>query len=645
MRSTFHILIAALCLTLVACAQGDDRPSNERPVIELEVEGGQRIAVPSSVLRFRFLNSTTRESTGVLVRFNGVLDGGRNIDEEFYLPVDRIGDSGDLIVDVRVFDGLFETVNPEPVNTFRGAVLFELDDSFGTFAEAFVEETTIEFRSEITPEIDGLPVSGEAFVNQAIILDGDGFLRPEEGITWAVVDRAEIEYPDQSTRIITNARLPLEWSGTRQSATLRIRPEIFGVRVGEFSGPIRFANELTTGQKFEGSNFDSFTLGLRQSRIRSLSPPAGSRGQKITVVGDGFLPTNERRGYGMYFVFEGEFNPDRPGIPTQDYQGDNAFLRVPYRVVDSQTIEQDVWYEIENSGELSGLGSTPGVFRGMITPILFDAQGEQSGKTWTGDFRVLPTEQVVYVKYLPGFSSALEQYGLGNVEREVRDRVLYVLQRDYSGINASFQETPPGDFIEYTTIEIGGPDPSGLLNFGYDNSFNEGGKDIGNLYLSDYLGGVNRHSQSAGFLPYGGVFIESFIAFSPSLFPGNFGTADAFDRVLSPFMPELGGQPVGGDEWPEGSRVAAIRNAIDMLGNLTGHTASHEIGHSLGLAHFPASVEGFEERFHNDPPGDRLIMDAGADRPFGERAELDGRGPARFSDENLDYLISVLPEP
>ncbi len=54
-------------------------------------------------------------------------------------------------------------------------------------------------------------------------------------------------------------------------------------------------------------------------------------------------------------------------------------------------------------------------------------------------------------------------------------------------------------------------------------------------------------------------------------------------------------------------------------------------------------MEDYTERYHNDPPGPNLIMDAGSDRPFNERAELDGEGPAEFSAENLRYLQAVLP--
>ncbi len=640
MRRAAFILLAALLAA--GCAEADNEDRQTRKVVEYSAMFAQELVVPSSILQFQVLNTSNRESTGALVSFSGDIGGGVLFKDEYYVPVSRLEEGGDLVVRVRVFDGLWQNLGPDPTIDFTGNIRIELDDQIGTFGRSYINGVDLKFQSEFPPEMTTVPTNLDAYVNELVPIEGSGFLRPEEGTTWAVVESGSMTYEDGSSRPVNNARIPVDFD-TRTTGFLPISPAVFGVRLGEFDGRIRFESELNTGETFEGTTHD-FAVTLKQTRIETLTPDGGSRGQKISVFGRGFVPTDSNLEVGMYMLFEGTFDFDDPELPTQTFQGASAFVKVPFRVVSESTIEQDVWYEITENGSLTGLGAAPGRFSGSITPVLFDAQTEQVGESWTGTFRVLPTKQIVYLRYLPGFSKALTQYGLQNVEQEVRDRVHYVLSRDYTGTHVEFRDSPPGDFIDYTTIEIGGPDPSGLLNFGYDNSFNDGGKDIGNLYLADYLGGVNRHSQTAGYLPYGGVFIESFIAFSPTLFPDNFGTSESFDAYLGPFMPALGGRPVEPDEL-EGSRAAAVRTAIELIGNLTGHTASHEIGHSLGLAHFPESVAGFDERFHNDPPGDSLIMDAGSDRPFEERAELDGFGPAKFSDKNMRYLQRVLPLP
>jgi len=62
---------------------------------------------------------------------------------------------------------------------------------------------------------------------------------------------------------------------------------------------------------------------------------------------------------------------------------------------------------------------------------------------------------------------------------------------------------------------------------------------------------------------------------------------------------------------------------------------SHEVGHSLGLA------DPYGQEFHNSGDEENRLMDS--DRPFAERAELDGLGPSRFCDEEYAYLRAILP--
>ena len=638
----WHAAIVALgCLA--SCASGGSAPVVEREIEVLDVAFDYTTVVHSTVLRFQFLDTDDKQAVVGSLRMSGSLGSGREVDETIFAPVDRIGDKGDLIMEVRVADRLWDVVEPDPTRTLSGRIELALEDEIGVFAMGEVEATALRFRAEYPPEVTPITNGKTVFPDERIPISGDGFLRPAEGTTWAVVDSGSVRFGDGSSRPVTNARVAVEWDGARDQALLPVSPAIFGVLTGEFDGTIRFENALQTGEVFTGST-QSLTATLAAPRIDELSPTRGSRGQKVTVSGSGFVAPTTDTSSGTYFSLVGELQPLAGGPPIVIET--DPIIIAPFRVIDHETVEQDVAYSVDPiSRTLTGLGAVPGTFRGTITPFIYRGSDEQAGTPWAGTFEVLPTQQVVHVKYLPGFTRALQQYGLAFVEPDIRDHIRGVLERDYADTNVRFSEEEPDDFIEFTTIEIGGPDPSGLLNFGYDNSFNDGGKDTGNLYLGDYLGGVNRHSQDAGYLPYGGVFIESFIAFSPRLSPDSFGTSPGFDQILAPFMPALGGEPVGVTEWPGGARDAAIVAAIEMMGNLTGHTASHEVGHALGLAHFPPTVEDSNERFHNDPPGLNLIMDAGSDRPFDERAQLGNAGPARFSDANLMYLQAILPPP
>jgi hypothetical protein len=231
------------------------------------------------------------------------------------------------------------------------------------------------------------------------------------------------------------------------------------------------------------------------------------------------------------------------------------------------------------------------------------------------------------------------------VESHIRDRILEVVNRDYKtddleGINIEWRRSRPTDFVEYSVIEVGGKDPNNRGLLGLDNTM---GKDIGNLHFDDVVGGMNADSREKGNYAFGGVFVSSYLAFSSKVSERMSIASETFDEVFGPFMSVQGGTSVKAGEYPGGSRSAKIGEAIHAMGSMIGTTVSHEIGHTLGLA-----VRDKKDRFHNEFPDDNQIMDAGANREFEERAELekDGKkyGPARFTDENWNYLRRILPK-
>lgn len=644
------------CLVMLvattACGPGNqqvDPTSTQRPVQRMLLDFDQKVVMPSSILSFRMKGSDRLIASAAEVVFEGQLNDGRDLAVTLRLDSGAFeranGDHGDILVKVPVENQLWNEVNPGPSTTYTGALQVDLIDELGLAATARLEGMTLEFRSDITPDVSVVQ-SGDYFINQNIPVTGNNFLRPEEGTTWAVLDGV-FSYADGVTpdRAVASGRLGIRWSGSRTSANFHIDPAVFGVQLGTFTGAIRFENELRTGALVGGNSQPTFVTNLQPTFLARLDPPAGSRGQRINFVGRGFVESNEQALYGMVYRFEGVFTFDDGG--ELDLTGANALERQPDSVLSDETAQMAVWYEIID-GRLYGLGANPGVFEGSITPILFDSRGEQLGEPWQGTFRINPTKQMVFIKYLPGFSKGLEKYGLANVELEIRQRILEVTNRDYDGVNVEFVDSPPTDFIDFATIEIGGPDPTGGGKFGYDNTCNvqsQKCKDTSNLYLADYLGGVNAASADEFNTPFGGVFIESFDYFSPTLHPENEDGAPEFDRILSPFMHDLGGEAVRGTEFPGGPRDAAIREAIHMVGSVIGNTCTHEVGHSIGLAFFPQDLLRPGEAFHNKIPCDDCIMDSGSERPFVERGEIDGAGPAKFNERNWDYLKDILPEP
>ncbi len=271
----------------------------------------------------------------------------------------------------------------------------------------------------------------------------------------------------------------------------------------------------------------------------------------------------------------------------------------------------------------------------------FEGQGQDL------TFTLGPVRQVVWVRFLSGFSDSLDLFGLGAVERVVRERIVRRIQEIYQPpgdrdrwINVEVRTEEPEDFYPggYSVLEIGGPDPNNVGLFGYDNT---AGKDVRNLRLHDHIGGANALGALDGYA-YGGVFIESLLFWSedppgdrPPMAPE---PEPRFDDVFGP----LRRREVVAGEYPSGAdelRIAEIELAINVLANIVGETAAHEIGHSLGLA----QPYGHPDDYHNAVARDGCLMDAGRDRPFVERARLDGNPGATFCGENLPYLQDILP--
>jgi hypothetical protein len=642
------LVAAASIFATGGCLTGDedDGPAQQDRVVQIvPIEHDQRVVVASSVLEFRLQNTSRVVADTAEVTLAGVHSVHGKFINTYEADVERLGDVGDIVARLSVAQTLWRDARVDSGNagqtaSFEGTIEVELSDALGPSVRGKLDSVPLTFANELVPDVDSFS-AGVVYPNQLIEVGGAGFLRPLEGATVAVIESGTVTYADGSSRDISGEEIDLRWAGNRDSAYFPVDPGVFGVQVASFSARIRLENRPQGGAVWPSTDALDIDGTLEQSYLARLSPEAGSRGQKISMHGRGLVDTDEDAGFGMLLRYEGSFVPDNSDLPTLEFNT-TPLRRPPDRVVGEQEVVQSVWYTIEDDRTLQGLGATPGVFDGTITPELFDPWGDQDGIAWQGQFRVLPTRQVVYLKYLPAFSKGLETYGLQNVERDIRDRVLEVVRRDYEGINVEFREQEPEDFIDFAVVELGGPDPSGRNAFGYDNTFNGVAKDTKNLFLADYLGGVNAQSEEEFNNAYGGIFIESFSFFSPTLNPDNQYASPEFDRIMKPFMPGLDGEPIKGTEWPGGPRSDQIGEAIRMVGSVIGNTASHELGHSLGLTYFPEDDVEPTNRFHNQITGP-YMMDPGSERPFDERAEINGQGPARFNERNYDYLRRYLP--
>lgn len=677
------IICALMCVSstvLLGCPNDDNNAQSNAnqggPVQQLVVDFDQDVALESSVLTMRLRGTERLVAQKVVVSFDGLLDDSETFSWSYdaveaeltaMRPADEVdvssgvrrfdGDTGDMVVALSVRDALWSSVAPNPDRRFTGDIRVSVIDLFGKVtAEGVLEMRELEFKRELIPSVERLE-GGEVFADERVLVAGSGFLRPEEGETILVVNQGSVTYSDGTeARSLDGQEVPLEWDGSRGRAALIINPSLFGVRVATFQGNVTFINRLRDGSVVEGNMQSGVTFDLQQPFISTLACAGqdpcvgGSRGQRIEVKGRGLIAP--RNGVLMTLRFDGLFTPDDPELEPFALTGPTALERAPDRFFDDQSVEISIWYDIERIGQkarLTGLGSEPGTFRGTITPILTGPDGTQLGLPWQGEFKVLSARQIVYLKYLPRFSTGLEKYGLRNVENEIRAKIIEAAKVPYKDFSVDFVDQPPVDFIDYATIELSGPDPFGDGTFGYDNSTNDGIiKDTNNLFLADYIGGYNQGSADEFDNPFGGIYIESFDYFSPKLSAAKNGMAvddadESFDRVLGPFMPELGGDPVRGTEVGSGARAAQIQEAIDLFGNVIGNTVAHEVGHSMGMAYFRADDISPTSKFHNDGDSPGALMDSGSNRSFEERAGVNDVPPARFNSVNAEYMSRILP--
>jgi len=507
---------------------------------------------------------------------------------------------------------------------------------------------SLSLRDKLVPLLEPPATDTEAFfVGDKLPLRGSGFLLGgREGRTFLHVEGCFRTDGRGGCDAVTPTDLPLRGvETTRGGGHALLSPELLGIHPGEFIGTAALVNEHANGAR-EVTGVVPLALTVEGALIFEVNPGGVSLGQHLYLHGAGFVPRSPR----------GATLLELSNAVLQRQNGRVVEIGTVYIVPD--VLEGRVARYTIN--EEHGLGQRFKVRRGnatlraRLTPVIqFDGE-EVRGRPREVSLDINPVKQVVHVVFRDSYVASLRAFGLRAVDREIRERVVQVIHRDYETINLEVRQEQPEDFALYSELQVSGPDPNDVGLLGYDNT---PGKDSGNWRLFDRIGGVNAETQRDGFPGYGGVFIESMFVFSenPGRFADRNANADpAFDKIFDPFRPDRGGQPISSEDLrsrgelvvtgvgcPAVERSAQIGCAIWVLGNLIGTTASHEIGHSIGLANPDGSG------FHNSGDEPNRLMDAGGDRPFAERAELFGKGPARLCDDEYHYLRDLMsgPEP
>lgn len=527
--------------------------------------------------------------------------------------------------------------------TFSGEASIEVVSTVdGQLYTSNVVQVTLEFVRQLAPSLDSLQNSGLIFVNEAITVTGSGLLLGgDEGTTYAVVQGC---FTPDGGSVCTDVgpvdvQVVPDSQFDRSRGTFAFLPEIAGIRPGAFTGTVQLRNDQPGGAS--SSSARSANYDMIPPTVFSVSTASASLGQYVDVSGGGFVGGDNAS---TLLRLVGTFTPT--GAPS----GAPVDLLLVPEFVDGKTVRY-VINEDDSLGQALDLRSDTGTFVGDVTPITRYLSDEVTGDGAMMTLGIAPVKQVVYLVFQPSYVESLRNFGLRAADGNIRGRVVERVRQDFDGVNVDVRTERPTDFAVYVEVDIAGPDPNGLGLFGYDNS---PGKDTDNLRLYDRIGGVNATTQEDGYPGYGGVFIESLFGFSEH--PGGFadtlpGADPSFDVIFDPFRPDRGGTRLSasdftgdsvpwltnGDVCPADDRPTKIACAVWVLGSLVGSTVSHEIGHSLGLAN------PYGEGFHNIGNERNRLMDGGSDRPFLERAELFGEGPAMFCEEEYEYMRGILP--
>ncbi|MCB9738153.1 MAG: hypothetical protein H6747_02720 [Deltaproteobacteria bacterium] len=253
------------------------------------------------------------------------------------------------------------------------------------------------------------------------------------------------------------------------------------------------------------------------------------------------------------------------------------------------------------------------------------------GKGWLGPTHPITLlrgarVQHLVVRFDPSAAIGLWRLGVTAAASRLEARVLALVESHFDGFAVQVHGAWQPGVVEAVEVRVHGDDPNGMGLLGTEPS---PGKDVGNHVLDEQIGAFCPAAWEAGVPAWGGVFLASFLRFSPTLFPSG-GSVDArFDAIFGPFAAELGGVPAVGDG-------PVLDAAVEALAQLVAGTVSHEVGHALGLA------AGTADWHHpGDSPGWR--MDRGTARPFAERAALAGAISERWGVVDEQYLQQVLP--
>lgn len=451
-----------------------------------------------------------------------------------------------------------------------------------------------------------------AWLGDRLEVQAAGLPLPGEGEVWFELEGADADVTLPAGATLVAHDVP--WS--RDRAWIRSEEPGLGVVPGTRAFRMRVARRLGGGEVERSPWSEALAVTLALSTL--------------TWPGHGAAPLPVRRGRATDIAWPAEHCPEGAAIElvgTWSSAWESVVWpaaqprSLPFRaladgscraVLPAATFAADGWAELAPEALFDGEATVRlGSWRGLAKPIAM---------------RLVATSQVVELRFDAGVALGLHRFGLGLAAAAIEARVRALVQSHVEGLHIAWVEAAGPDVVDFVRVRVLGDDPNGLGLLGTEPSL---GKDDGNLRWDESLDGFCAEAWLAGVPAWGGVFVSSFLRFSPTLTLS--AAADPrFDAIFGPFAPELGGTPAH-----DAASLAAASTAIEALAQLLAGTISHEVGHALGLA------AGTPEVHHPaDHPGWR--MDAGPARPFAERAGLPDAMAEIWGEIDQGYLETTL---
>ena len=171
------------------------------------------------------------------------------------------------------------------------------------------------------------------------------------------------------------------------------------------NGEVTLENLPNGGVSAASSAFAIGPIDYNRPILNQVAPDIVRRGQTLVFDGRGFLPTTPEFQASSLILLEGVLTSTSGEVLS--YEGDNVLPLFPDSFEGNVRMNYILRVNQNIDGELEGLGLIPGVFKGKAFPWILNGKDTVLGDGLNINLVIAPQLQVVHLKYLPGYYTAL----------------------------------------------------------------------------------------------------------------------------------------------------------------------------------------------------------------------------------------------